>query len=203
MAGLMMVFLFIAVSLMRSSFEVAVAYRDSRLAINDALVKEFRDDLPGWTAEINPDRLSFEFEGPDVLFEAGSEVLRPRFEEILENFFPRYVETLFPLRDYIEEIRLEGHTSSEWRDLPPEEAYFNNMRLSQGRTRSVLRHVVELPQVFEHRDWVEKHMVAVGYSSSQLKMSSDSNQEEKDASRRVEFRILTNADTQMRKIIEE
>ncbi len=203
MAGLMMVFLFIAVSLMRSAFEVAVDYRDSRMAINDALEKEFRDDLERWDADINTDRLSFEFTGPDVLFEAGSEVMRPRFEEILEDFFPRYVKTLSEFLDSIEEIRVEGHTSSEWRNLPPEEAYFNNMRLSQGRTRSVLRHVVELPEVFKHRDWIKRHMVAVGYSSSQIKMTPGSNQEEKDASRRVEFRVLTNADTQIRRIIEQ
>ena len=191
MAGLMMVFLFIAVSLMLNTSEVAAGHRDS---IHDALKKEFEDDLKRWNADINEDYLSFKFKGPDVLFEAGSEVLRPRFEEILGDFFPRYVEALLPFKNSIEEIRIEGHTSSEWGDAQPKEAYFKNMQLSQDRTRSVLRHVFELLQVVEQRNWVEKHMVAVGYSSSQLEMSPD-------ASRRVEFRILTNAEDQIRKIM--
>ncbi|MCY4157824.1 MAG: OmpA family protein [Gammaproteobacteria bacterium] len=194
MAGLMMVFLFIAVSLMRSASEVAVDYIDSRMEIYNALEKAFRDDLERWNADIVEEHLSFEFKGPDVLFEAGSEVLRPRFEEILGDFFPRYVQTLDPLKGSIEEIRVEGHTSSEWGDAQPKEAYFKNMQLSQDRAHSVLRHVFELLQVDEERNWVEEHMVAVGYSSSRSKMSPD-------ASRRVEFRILTNADDQIRKIM--
>ena len=52
MAGLMMVFLFISIALMRSALierdmikEVAVAYQDNQVAIYEALVREFEQDI--------------------------------------------------------------------------------------------------------------------------------------------------------------
>ena len=57
MAGLMMVFLFIAIAFMRHvSIErdkikdVAVAYQQNQVAIFDALNEEFRNDLSQWKA---------------------------------------------------------------------------------------------------------------------------------------------------------
>ena len=76
-----------------------------------------------------------------MLFSSGSAELQPKFKEILNDFFPRYVAILSNEKyvNDIEEIRIEGHTSSEWRvEVPAEQAYFNNMELSQNRTRKVL-----------------------------------------------------------------
>ena len=57
MAGLMMIFLFIAIALMRDAFEerdkikqVAIAYQENQVAIYDALMDEFEDDLETWCA---------------------------------------------------------------------------------------------------------------------------------------------------------
>src|SRR5215470_12262241 len=75
----------------------------------------------------------------------------------IEAALRRYSERLFPAlrpvlssqsyKDAIEEIRIEGHTSSMWENAPPERAYFYNMQLSQSRTRTVLEHVLGLPKV--------------------------------------------------------
>lgn len=74
MAGLMMVFLFIAVVLMRNAFlerdkikEIAVAHQENQVAIYEALVDEFSADLDRWDAQIFRDALAFEFKSPDVL----------------------------------------------------------------------------------------------------------------------------------------
>ena len=209
MAGLMMVFLLISVALMRSAFldrdrmrEVAVAYRDSQLAINQALHEEFEGDLGRWDAAIDADSLTFEFRSPEVLFEAGSSALRPRFQAILRDFFPRYRRRLRDFDDVIEEVRLEGHTSSEWsKEAAEDEAYFNNMRLSQGRTRSVLEYVYGLPGPPDDRGWVKRKVAAVGFSSSRLVVGQDG-REDPNASRRVLFRVVTNAETQIRTILE-
>jgi len=208
MAGLMMVFLLISVALMRSAFvdrdrmrEVAVAYRDSQLAINQALHEEFEEDLERWDAAIAADSLTFEFRSPEVLFEAGSSALRPRFQAILSDFFPRYRRRLRDFDDVIEEVRLEGHTSSEWFGAAEDEAYFNNMRLSQGRTRSVLEYVYGLPGPSDDRGWVKRKVAAVGFSSSRL-VVGPGGREDPNASRRVLFRVVTNAETQIRTILE-
>ncbi len=208
MAGLMMVFLFISIALMRDAFldrdrmrDVAVAYREGQVAIDRALRSEFENDLEAWDAAIDAENLTFEFRSPEVLFEAGSAALRPRFITILDDFFPRYLGVLLPFESVIDEVRIEGHTSSDWVSATEDEAYFNNMRLSQGRTRSVLEHVYTLPAAASDRSWVKLKVAAVGLSSSRLVMDSGG-REDPERSRRVLFRIVTNAETQIRTILE-
>ena len=210
MAGLMMVFLFISIALMRTAFlerdkikEVAVAYRDGQVAINRALWKEFESDLPKWEAELDAETLAIEFKSPEVLFETGEIALQPRFVEILNDFFPRYLAVIKQFETAIEEVRIEGHTSSDWDAATGEaEAYFKNMWLSQGRTRSVLEYVYNLPTVTEDRMWVKANLAAVGFSFSRL-VVDEAGREDRDASRRVVFRIVTNAEYQIRKILTE
>lgn len=210
MAGLMMVFLFIAIALMRTAIlernmikEIAVAYRDNQVAIYEALSQEFEKDLERWDADIDRQTLAFEFHAPDVLFGRGETEVRPDFRAILSDFFPRYLEVLDGFRDSIDEIRIEGHTSSDWGGAASEtDAYFLNMRLSQGRTRSVLEYVYDLPAIVAERDWVKQHFAAVGFSSSRVVLD-ESGAEDPEHSRRVSFRVVTNAETQIRRIIDE
>lgn len=208
MAGLMMVFLFISIALMRDAFldrdrmrDVAVAYREGQVAIDSALRAEFENDLEDWDAAIDAENLTFEFRSPEVLFEAGSTALRPRFVTILDNFFPRYLGVLLAFESVIDEVRIEGHTSSDWVSATEDEAYFNNMRLSQGRTRSVLEHVYTLPADTGDRSWVKLKVAAVGLSSSRL-VTDSRGREDPERSRRVLFRVVTNAETQIRTILE-
>ena len=212
MAGLMMVFLFIAIALMRDALierdkikDVAVAYQQNQVAIYDALVEEFENDLSRWNAVIDDESLTFTFQSPDVLFARGDSDLNGRYKELLSDFFPRYMEVLLTFTDSINEVRIEGHTSSDWNGNTSEtKAYFLNMMLSQGRTRSVLSYVYQLPKSNSYRDWIREHFAAVGFSSSRLiyKDVNGKKVEDKDKSRRVTFRVITNADIQMRKILE-
>lgn len=210
MAGLMMVFLFIAIAFMRHvSIErdkikdVAVAYQQNQVAIFDALNAEFEKDLSKWEASIDKETLSFQFDSPEVLFDSGESTLKAEFKEILETFIPRYLKVLDQYRDSIDEVRIEGHTSSEWGNgTHPDDAYFFNMTLSQNRTRSVLNYSYLLPQLStEQRAWVKSSFAAVGLASSRLKLNEDGS-ENKQKSRRVSFRVITNADIQIRKIVE-
>lgn len=209
MAGLMMVFLFISVALMRNAMnerdkikEVAVTYNQTQQALYAALHKEFEKDLTKWGAELDRESLSLNFKSPDVLFANGDSRLSPKFKLILANFFPRYLSILDKFKASIQEIRIEGHTSSAWNyDSSDEEAYFNNMMLSQTRTRSVLKYLMELPSVKKNDyQWVKANVAAVGYSSSKL-ITMDNGREDAERSRRVSFRVITNAETQIRKIL--
>lgn len=210
MAGLMMVFLFIAVVFMRNAWvekervtEVAVAYQENQVALYQALMTEFEDDLEQWEAAIDDTTLSFTFQSPEVLFATGSTELQQRFRDILTDFFPRYLSVLMQFSESINEVRIEGHTSSVWgMNTPEDEAYFNNMELSQGRTRTVLNHVYGLDEVTPLKGWVKANVAAVGFSSSRLELT-DEGVEDREASRRVSFRVITNADTQIRKILEQ
>lgn len=209
MAGLMMVFLFIAIALMRNAFierdkikQVAVAYQENQVAIYQALNSEFEQDLKGWDAEIDRETLTLTFKSPDVLFDSGQETISQEYMELLNNFFPRYMEVLAPFKDSINEVRIEGHTSSPFGKASADDAYFGNMALSQGRTRSVLNYVYLIPDVSEHKPWIKKHLAAVGLSSSQL-VYKNNGKENYKASRRVSFRVITNADIQIKKIFEE
>lgn len=210
MAGLMMVFLFIAITLMRDAMierdrmkEIAVTYQENQREIYNALVDEFQEDLARWDASIDSESLSFDFQSPDVLFGSGESEIKSRFKLILADFFPRYLDVLDGYRDSIDEVRIEGHTSSIWMGADNEtEAYFRNMALSQGRTRSVLNYVYTIEEVSEHQAWVKRHFAAVGFSSSRPVLD-EAGREDMERSRRVSFRVITNAEVQIRKILEE
>jgi outer membrane protein OmpA-like peptidoglycan-associated protein len=209
MAGLMVVFLFIAIALMRSAVierdqikEVAVTYQETQVAIYQALLDEFEKDLPKWNAVIDKDSLTFTFNSPEVLFARGKQELSTQYRRLLNDFFPRYMTVLNQYRDTISEVRIEGHTSSLWNsNTSSTDAYFLNMELSQGRTRSVLEYVYGLAEVTPHQEWIKAHIAAVGLSSSRPVLNSD-NQESREKSRRVTFRVVSNADTRIKQILE-
>src|SRR6201996_6580820 len=124
MTGLMVIFLLIAVSYMmqveadaQRIKKIAIAYSDIKDALFDDLQKEFKTDLPKWKAQLLKNDLAIRFSEPEVLFDSGSSQLKPEFQAILQDFFPRYLRilTLPKYRDAISEVRIEGHTSSDWK----------------------------------------------------------------------------------------
>ncbi len=210
MAGLMMVFMFIAIAYMHyvkiekeKIKEVAVAYETAQLQLYDSLEKEFSKDLPKWDAEIDKQTLEVRFKSPDVLFGLGSYELKPKFKEILNDFIPRYISVLENYKKNITEVRIEGHTSTGWSGAEnADNAYFNNMELSQNRTRSVLQYVYYISSSKDRRSWIKSNFSAVGYSSAHPILNKSGN-ENPDRSRRVTFKIVTNAEMQIRRIIQE
>lgn len=210
MAGLMMVFLFIAIALMRNALaerdkikQVAVAYQENQVAIYNALQKEFEVDLSRWNADIDEETLTFTFKAPEVLFKNGESEVGAQYRTLLSEFFPRYMEVLRPFQESINEVRIEGHTSSKWNQGTPEEtAYFLNMRLSQNRTRAVLGFIFALETSEKDRTWIKSHIAAVGLSSSKVIVNVDGT-ENQAKSRRVSFRVITNAHIEIKRILDE
>ena len=210
MTGLMMIFMLIAIAFMMKvevqqfkTKQVAVLYDQVRLELYSELMREFKDDLPVWGAELTQD-LVFRFKDPEILFNTGKDELKPKFQDILHNFFPRYTRIITtPKYDgQIQEVRIEGHTSSFWAaNTAPEEAYFKNMELSQSRTRSTLRFVLGLQEVQSQTDWLHKHVTANGLSSSHLIVNKDGT-EDPVRSQRVEFHIRTDAEGWIATILE-
>ena len=220
MAGLMIIFLFIAISYMldvsadkKAIDRIVVTYEKLRADLYADLYEEFKDDLAKWNVVLDEDTLSMRFKEPEVLFARGSAEVRPLFRKILNEFFPRYIKILsetktndgeYKYKDDIAEIRIEGHTSSEWegvRDIE-EVAYILNMELSQDRTRHVLNYVLQIknPRIQQNRKWIRDNLTANGLSSSKLIRNLDGTQNAQE-SRRVEFRVRTNADKRILEIL--
>lgn len=200
MAGLMMVFLFISISLMMESkkkeqkiTDVAVSYQKNQVTLFNELNNEFKNDLEKWQATLNKDDLTFTFVSPDTLFANNKSELKEEYKKVLKDFFPRYLNIVLKFKDSIDEIRIEGHTSSLG-------GYFHNMQLSQDRTRAVLEYIYNLNEVVNNKNWIVQHVAAVGLSSSKPILKD--NKEDEIASRRVSFRVITNSEIQIRKILE-
>ena len=210
MTGLMMVFLLVSIVYMvkvdadsKQLTHIATDYSALRLQLYGDLHAEFAEDLPKWGAELDRD-MTIRFKEPDVLFDTGSDNLKPRFKAILDDFFPRYVRILTSqkYRNSIKEVRVEGHTSSLWADSTSEQdAYFKNMELSQARTRSVLQYVMGLNAVSADLPWLRSYVTANGLSSARPVKNADGT-EDTARSQRVEFRVRTDADSRIAKMLE-
>jgi outer membrane protein OmpA-like peptidoglycan-associated protein len=220
MTGLMMMFLVIAILFMikvereakqaelqaRQIAEqaetikaIAALYGDVRAKIYDEMYRTFKDDLPVWHAALTND-LSIRFEEPSVQFDIGQSSLKPEFSKILSNFFPRYARILNSpqFRNEVEEVRIEGHTSSLWKNLAPEPAYYENMRLSQDRSRNVLQYVFGLAEAKDQLEWLVPRVTANGLSSSRRLLIGG--REDFIGSQRVEFRVRTRAEDKLTEI---
>ena len=166
---------------------------DSRLAEEAQARREFMDKLrrelsaPVKSAggKIGPHgRITF----PDkAFFETGSAEIPERSRQFLDNICSRWLATLKESSDRfdIDEIRIEGHSSSEWADARTRrDAWVENLGLSQQRAQSVLVHCLDHVGRTPLGDWARSKLTAVGYSSSRRLLTGEGT-EDKDASRRV------------------
>ena len=222
MSGLMMVFLFISVSYAYVAAEQAktleeqadqlreqneqisslvVEWEDYNRLIYEDLIAEFGPQLATWNAEIQQDTLSIRFKDPEILFATGRSDISTKFREILQDFWPRYVNVLQRYDGSIREVRIEGHTSSEWGSVSQDESYFKNMALSQSRTRSALQACYMFTPA-ELLEWVRGNVTANGMSFSKL-VIDEQGLEDVQQSRRVEFTIVTDSFTRLKEISEE
>lgn len=191
----------------------AVIYEDVIKELRQSLLGEFNNDLKKWNAELRDD-LTFRFNEPTTLFSIGKATLKPKFQRILSEFFPRYLKVITSdkFRKDIAEVRIEGHTSSIWGELEPnsQEAYFNNMELSQNRSRNTLFFVTQLPEAGGYSEWLKSRLTANGLSSSKLvdldgfflTDKRSTGEESKAQSQRVEFRVRIDAESKITKIID-
>ena len=198
MAGLLFIFILLLMgALLRvqekaeEDDQIVQRYDQLKTQLYIDLQEEFKDDLTVWRATIDS-TLCVRFQEPSMLFSLNLATLKPLFKEILDDFFPRYIKVL-KRPDYkndIIEIRIEGHTDSTG-------DYFYNMQLSQDRTRTVLQYCFNLMEEDE-KQWAKSIITANGLSSSQPIILDG--KEDRDLSRRVEFRVRTNAEKQLEKI---
>ena len=201
MAGLLFIFILLLMGALLQVQEkaeqdemIVKKYDEIKTQLYIDLQEEFKEDLTVWRATIDS-TLCVRFQEPSMLFDNNKAELKPLFKEILNDFYPRYIEVLTKpeYRDNIEEIRIEGHTDSNG-------DYFHNMELSQNRTREVLQYCMALMRE-DQQQWARNFITANGLSYSKPILRNG--KEDKDLSRRVEFRVRTNAEKHLEEITEK
>lgn len=190
---------------------VAREYDNIKEQLYQSLMRAFGSRLASWHATIDRDTLSIRFQAPDIMFDEGRSELKKGYENILDEFFPKYIKVLNRYRDDIEEVRIEGHTNS---NSPADSScpagrncgYYYNMELSQNRARAVLQYCMNMDRVASDKGWLVKRLTANGLSFSHM-ICQDGKEsgcaegyEDKQLSRRVEFRVRTNAEKQLEEI---
>ena len=204
MTGLMMIFMLLTAMYMlrveQTTTLIVQEHQKTKAELVRALQETFKDDLKQWDAKFLGD-MTLRFNNPEVLFATGESELKPEFKAILVSFIPRYISIINDpkFKSAIKEIRIEGHTSPVWTGATAEQAYFNNMALSQSRTLAALEFILKMPEIQTNADWMKAHLTANGLSSSKPILKSNNEIDEK-ASQRVEFRIVTNAEDSLDKI---
>ena len=212
MTGLMMIFMLVAIIFMlqlkakeKEVKDIGKNYADLRSQLCSDLQSSFKDDKRNW--EVDPTcSLSIRFLNPDNQFDLGKSVVKPAFRSNLDVFFPKYLAILNSqkYRDVVEEVRIEGHTSRLWGNspVPPEQSYYNNMALSQERSRAVLEYVLSIPKVrlAENWNWLVPRLTANGLSGISPVRNADGS--ENDAlSQRVEFKVRTKTEARLEEIL--
>ena len=212
MTGLMVIFMFIAISYMIQAEKDRKANQDfveSYFVIKERLFNElnneFKSDFKKWKVEIDED-LSIKFTNPDILFKSGSKKLRNEFKVILNDFLPRYFDIILDSKfvDHISEVRIEGHTdpSPDWRE--DSDPYMGNVKLSQQRSTQVLKYFRAM-NYFRQLSNNSENMLTYWLTANGLSFGRtlDANKEltfisgkavDYDLSRRVEFRIVTKSE---------
>lgn len=220
MTVLMVIFLFISLAYMglvqfqkKQQDKIFEEYKETKENLYNELKKTFKNDFQKWNLELDKD-LSIKFTNPNVLFQSGSSEITLMFQQILTDFFPKYLGVIMQnkYKDKIAEIRIEGHTD----DVPihrTNDPYIDNVQLSQDRSRNVLQYLrglqcyqtlpTEKEQLLQF--WLTANGLSYGRtldSNKQLTYISK-NAVDKEKSRRVEFRIVTTSELLVQKVIEQ
>lgn len=165
-----------------SEFRQAEAQRQGLV---NALISELSDEVEQVGGSINGFGEIVLPEG--VAFEAGSDEIRPAMYRFLGLICEPWLKVLMSSPAPVREARIEGHASSEWRGAGADQAYVNNLLLSQRRAARVLEACLGIIRNREVIDWAHQYLSAVGYSSGRPVLVDG--EEDRLKSRRVVFSL--------------
>ena len=214
MSALLFVFVLLLLAVITSfteKVESSNKFFDKQTELYEALNSKFKEkfDSGKWEGQIETDG-TIVFDSPTVLFNPYESVLKRDFKKLLNEFYPSYIEVLTrdEFKEFIKEIRVEGHTSSFYKstsEFPCTDPYICNLELSQNRSLSVVQYLLSSRTANKQVDkskknWFQNKSVAVGFSSSKLIINPDSGREDKKKSRRVTFKPLLDAEQFLKNI---
>jgi outer membrane protein OmpA-like peptidoglycan-associated protein len=208
MSALLLVFVLLLLAIITSfteKVESSNKFFDKQTELYEALNDKFQEkfDSNEWEGIIESDG-TIVFDSPTVLFNAYESSLKRDFKLLLNEFYPSYIEVLTrdEFKEFIKEIRVEGHTSSFYKgtiQYPCSDPYICNLELSQNRSLSVVRYLLRsliANKTVENlsKQWFQNKSVAVGFSSSKPIIDKETGREDKYKSRRVTFKPLLDAE---------
>ncbi len=184
--------------------DVSQGFKDVSTARRDIcadLRETFKVVASKWKMTICKDGVSIRLQNDLINFERDSAKLSSDFQKVLNVFIPKLFGVLWRHRPSVSELRIEGHTDSSTL-LAPRPGYIYNTKLSQERSRNVLSYALRLfengrgmPDAEKYIQWSFENVTAHGLSSSTpVKING---RVSPDASRRVEFRIKTVAESDL------
>lgn len=219
MSGLLVLFLFIAILMNQGLSEaqdeikkITGESNEVRKELQESIKQNFSaEEIKRYNLDQENNIGAASFDKGDGRFLAGSSALTPEFQATLQVFLPKYIKSISNIYEKdpnkIKEIRIEGHTSTEWfadnngQLVTANEAYIKNMELSQNRTRAIIQFALSLPELVPYHSLIKEKLTANGLSSSQIIKKEDGS-EDFDASRRIEFKVVVNDEATV-KAIEE
>ena len=157
---------------------------DKLIGIRTTMIQDLSSTLSAANlkAAVDPNTGDIKLDS-SVLFETGSSNIRPEGQELLNSFIPVYLDVLLrpEYADYLGEIIIEGHTDTDG-------AYESNLKLSQNRALQVSLYCLSMPSLSSaQKTKLQEIMTATGRSESDPIYVDGI--EDKDASRRVEFKF--------------
>lgn len=219
MSGLLVLFLFIAILMNQGLSEaqdeikkITGASNEVRRELQESIKQNFSaEEIKRYNLDQENNVGAASFDKGDGRFLVGSSELTPEFRATLQVFLPKYIKSISDIYekdpDKIKEIRIEGHTSTEWfannngQLVTANDAYIKNMELSQNRTRAIIQFALSLPELVPYHSLIKEKLTANGLSSSQIIKKEDGS-EDFDASRRIEFKVVVNDEATVKDIEE-
>ena len=197
----MLVFLLLVVIMQYSTL---IRYENTKSEIYEALNHKFLDEQENGKVVISQD-LVVRFQETEALFEQDQAILLPRFKKVLDDFIPKYIQVLQDERwkNHIREIRIEGHTGTP---TPLHSDYIALVALSQNRARTILHYLISSKSFLDLPLGDKKNLrfklMANGFGNGRMvdeggKYIKDSDRNPSADTRRVEFRIMTDAEKRL------
>ena len=157
---------------------------DKLIGIRTTMIQDLSNTLSAASlkAAVDPNSGDIKLDS-SVLFETGSSNIRQEGKELLDSFIPVYLDVLLrdQYADYLGEIIIEGHTDTDG-------TYESNLKLSQNRALQVALYCLNMPSLTSaQKAKLQEIMTATGRSESDPVYVNGV--EDKDASRRVEFKF--------------
>lgn len=190
--------------LMRERLAGIGAQLDAARAAEVDLVQDLQRTLGGLVAKVGGyiDENGAVVVRDSILFDVGSPDLTKRMEEFLEELCVPWMQVMMRSPVSVAGAHIEGHASTEWQGLTVQEAYLENLKLSQARAATVLRQcllIASRNSVDEDvENWARAHLRAVGFSSARPIMD-ETGLEIPEQSRRVVFSL----DLDQQRLIED
>ena len=152
----------------------------------DALCKTFEKEIREKKLRIKED-LTIEFTDKALYFAVGKYSLTQAQKNFLRSFSKKLLAFLYTNREYVAALSINGHTSSEWKNVNFKERYLNNEDLSMKRSFSVLRELFST-QDENRQKWLSKILEGSGFSFSHTIINNGI--EDKTKSRRVTLKVI-------------